>query len=73
MSWNLDLLRSCVSEEEVKAIEGIPISILRIMDKPIWIHNKSRKYLVKSDYVLACEVVAESKREQPSSSHSHIP
>lgn len=60
-SWNLDKLKSCVSEEKVQAISKIPISLSIGQDKIIWKPNKSGKNSVKSGYHQIIGKVSASK------------
>lgn len=51
--WDLQELRQWISEEEYKAITGIPLSLCGAADKLIWNGSKNGMYNVKNGYHLA--------------------
>ncbi|XP_028095770.1 uncharacterized protein LOC114293006 [Camellia sinensis] len=67
-SWNLDLLRSQVSEPEVQAISSIPISLAPTEDSLIWHFEAKGQYTVKSGYHVAMMASSGSSRHMPLSS-----
>lgn len=67
--WDLEKLRSCISEEEVKAITRIPFSLCKGPDKLIWRYSSSGKYSVKSGYSQAVKA-SRPTHAGPSSSYA---
>lgn len=53
--WNLDLLKSLVSHEELHAISSIQPSIVKRKDCLVWHHTSNGIYSVKSGYHLALQ------------------
>lgn len=68
-TWDMDKLRSCVSEEEAQAIIKIPFSLSDGSDKLIWSLSSSGQYSVKSGYTQALKSTV-SNTAAPSSSYA---
>lgn len=69
-SWDLGKLFTCISEEEVRAVSAIPISLVKNGDRRVWSCNKSGKYTVKSGYHQENNQVEASSSHQASVSYS---
>lgn len=69
-TWDLGILRSCISEEVVLAISKIPISCTKTKDKRIWALHRLRKYTVKAGYHQAIMKAASLLPAKASSSYS---
>ncbi|CAL2234014.1 unnamed protein product [Prunus armeniaca] len=52
--WDEELLKANFWEQEVKAILQIPLASIHREDKLIWHYDRSGKYSVRSDYMVAC-------------------
>lgn len=68
--WDMGKLRSCITEEEIRAISKIPISLTNGDDKQVWVHNNFGSFTVKSGYHRALHKVKSTKTHIVSSSYS---
>lgn len=50
MEWKIDKLKACVSSEEIKAIQCIPILLRDPPDRLLWPFEKSGELTVRSAY-----------------------
>ncbi|KAL4291122.1 hypothetical protein GQ457_14G012230 [Hibiscus cannabinus] len=65
-SWNIPLLQTLFSEEEVKAICQIPLSFHHCADSLVWHPSKNRDYIVKLGY----QRLMQNKRQNQAASSS---
>ncbi|OMP05726.1 putative ribonuclease H protein [Corchorus olitorius] len=68
-SWNLEGIRSLITDKSAEAIEMIPLGDQSKDDRLIWSHNVDGKYSVKSGYHTAKEHEVRQVKSGSSSSH----
>lgn len=68
-SWNVEMLKHCISETQVTEVCKIPISMAGGKDKLIWKHNNFGAYTVKSGYVQQRSKLTKVNSSKPSCSY----
>lgn len=71
--WDVQKLKRCVSDQEVKVITSIPLSKFGESNKLIWHYTKNGVYSVKSGYYTAREIESKNINSSPSSSFQPPP
>ncbi|KAF7810509.1 reverse transcriptase [Senna tora] len=66
--WRLEELTNVISQEELKAITGMPISSLGSEDERVWMHEMKGNYTVKFGYRIAKSVLDKDVVPRASSS-----
>lgn len=58
-TWNKELIERTFSPLDARAIHHTPISLVGVLDRLVWHHDKSGNYLVKSGYRLADTLIVD--------------
>lgn len=62
-SWNQNLLRELLNNDDVELVSRVPISATNAPDKLVWRCTTNDKFFVKSAYHLFCEMELSAKWE----------